>query len=329
MTTQSIENVEQPEKETKEIKDTKKVFSISASTADAIDKCGQYFEYNKVQKLQPITRKKMSLDYGGLMHFMLHPYRFGLIKNIKEHHLQHPFHRLLGLEHHNLVRICREIGRIKSMGTNLDVETREKCVEQFAEYVTYYRPRDRFEILEVEQPFSRILYENDEYIILWEGIMDLLVLDPNWGQVPYDTKTGTRDSFRAPTGHQIMGSCWVFDSNKFVIDKVLDQKTEPFRRQVFSFMKESIEEWREDAIKTAFKGITMLEQNYFPRERFACSTYGGCDYVEACKTQPSSREFKLGSFFFKNEKEFDLYTKDHNELEEYLDHVMGPKVRMV
>lgn len=298
------------------------IFSTSASTLDAIDRCGMYFNYSKRLRIRPVTKKK-GMDYGGLFHFMLHPYRFGLIKNVRDHHLEHPFSRLLGLERFNLIRICRELGRIKSMSTNLEAADREDCIERFGEYVMYYGPRDKFEVLEVEQPFSKILFESDTLVVLYEGIMDMLVLDPNWGQVPYDSKTASWGD-EAETRNQFLGSCWAFGSDKFVIDKVFKRKEKPFERRVLSYMKESIDEWQQDAITTAMKGIQFLQNDFFPRQRFACDAKGQCDYLEACRTQPSSREFKIGAFYRKDVGEFDLYKKDHDLIRELLEHIMGP-----
>jgi len=299
----------------------KEIFKVSASSLVSIDQCGQLYEYSKVKRLRP-AKTKRALDYGSLMHFMLHPYRFGQIKDIKDHHLESPYHRVLGLTKFDLVRVCAELGRVKSLTTDLIPEDREACIEQFMEYVSYYSSKDKYEVLEVEQPFSKVLYENDSLVILYEGIMDMLVYDPDWGNVPYDTKTGGWDRNRPPTEHQLQGTCWAFNSNKFVIDKVLTVKDEPFRRQVFSYMDEHIEEWRIDAIQTALKGVGYIKNDYFPRHRSGCGMFGGCDFLRACKTNPSSREYELNTFFSADTKEFYLYSKDEG-VKELLDLVLG------
>jgi hypothetical protein len=302
----------------------KQIFKVSASSLDSIDRCGLHYKFSKVQRYRP-TPIKRALDWGGLMHLMIQGYRFSKIKDIKEHHLNHPFARLLGRPVFEVMRIVAEIGRIQSLVTDLSPEDRESCIEKFMEYVSYWNSRDKFQVLEVEQPFSKVLYENENLIILYEGIMDMLVHDEDWGPVPYDTKTGGWNRPRFDTENQLTGTCWVFNSNKFVIDKVLEVKEEPFRREIHSYRQEQLEEWRIDAIQTSLKAINYIKNDFFPRHRNGCSMYGGCEFYRVCKTTPDSRDFQLEAFFKRDASEFHLYRRDE-KLREMVGFVMGPVV---
>lgn len=300
----------------------KKIFTISPSSANMIESCGYLFGKIKVERYSPI-KTAAPLDRGSLGHFMMHPFYFGRIRNIKDHHMKHPFRRLLNLDRADLIKASAEIGRLYSLTTDLDPEDREETIEKFVNYCNYYD--DDFEVLEVEQPLVRVLEETDDYIIVFECISDLITHDRKLNQViPYDHKFTGRDYKIAKTDHQITGTCWALDVPEFRINKILDRKEKPFTREPYSYDPEQLEEWRRDIIKTAILGINYIEANYFPRMRNSCSEY--CPMYKACSVIPSSRNGVLGSQFKKGDEytpKFDIFKRDADKIEKIMKLIFG------
>ena len=103
----------------------KAIVKISSSSLYDLQSCARLYKFNKIDRLQPI-KKERPLDYGNLFHYMVHPWRFGQIAEPKEHHLKHPYSRLLGMSKGDLNGICREIGRLKILTTDLSGTTDRK-----------------------------------------------------------------------------------------------------------------------------------------------------------------------------------------------------------
>jgi hypothetical protein len=299
---------------------TKRIFTVSASSLDSIETCGQYLEYEKIMRLEP-KKKARPLDYGGLGHFMLHPYYFGQIKDIKDHHMKHPYRRLLGKSHLDLINISVQIGTLYSLGTDLSIEDREKAIQIFREYVGYYGVQ-RFDPLEVETPFSVTLYDSEHLQILFEGIADLIVNDHREGIYPMDHKFMGRDNHKAETGHQINGTCWALKSKIFKINKILERKENPFVRDVYNVDAEQAAEWAQDAVQSAMRGIHYIDEKYFPRVRASCDKFGGCKFLTICKSLPSTREFKIDGFYNVRKEEHNLYAKD-GKIDKIMRMIMG------
>lgn len=305
-----------------EQKPTKRIFTVSASSLDSIETCGKYFEYEKVMRIEPVKTAR-ALDYGGLGHFMLHPYYFGQIKDIKEHHLKHPYARLLGMSHLDLINISIQIGTLYSLGTDLSPDDRESAIQKFREYTNYYGMA-KFDPLEVETPFSVTLFDSEFLQIVFEGIADLIVNDHREGIYPMDHKWMSRDNHRAETGHQINGTCWALKSKIFRINKILERKENPFVRDAYTVDDEQAQEWAEDAVQTAMRAIHYLDNHFYPRHRASCDKYGGCKFLMACKSIPSTREFKIDSFYKVKQEKHDLYNKD-GKIDKIMKMIMGEK----
>lgn len=298
----------------------KRIFTISASSLDSVEKCGKYFEYEKVLRLQPFKQAR-PLDYGGLGHFMFHPYYFGQIKDIKPHHLKHPYHRLLGKSHKELIDLSVQIGTLYSLNTDLSADDREQCINKFREYVNYYGVA-KFDPIEVESPFSVVLYDSEHLQLIFEGIADLIVNDNREGIYPMDHKWMGRDSHKAETGHQINGTCWALKSKIFRINKILERKENPFVRENYTVDAEQANEWAEDAVQSAMRAIFYLDNNYFPRLRNSCDNYGGCKFLRACKSLPSTRDVTIDAHFRVRTEEHNLYAKD-GKIQKIMDMILG------
>lgn len=277
----------------------KRVFSVSPSSLDTMA-CEYKYNLSHLQRLVPLQMEE-ALDFGGLVHYMLHPFYFAKIKPeyVKPHHLAHSFAPMLNLKFNDVVQACVEIGRQKSFTTDLDPEDRNKAIELFLAYVNRSL-NDPWHTIEVEQPFSKIMYEDNDLIILFEGKVDLIVDIMNEGARVVDNKTGARDRHIPETNNQIIGTCWAFGINTFIINKLLTVKDNPFRRETYYAIPEQKDEWLRDTIHNVKRIIHYIDMDYFPMQRSQCGSFGSCRYLRACKAPPSARYNMLNGLFRKS-----------------------------
>ena len=277
----------------------KRVFTVSASSLDSMA-CETKYNYGHLQRLVPMQMEE-ALDFGGLIHWMLHPYYFSKIKPeyLKPHHTNHVFAPLLNLRVAQVIEACIAMGREKALVTDLEIKERQEAIGLFRSYVEH-RINDRWHTIEVEQPFSKILYEDDNLIIVYEGKVDLITEIEQDGVTIVDNKTGGRDRHIPETNNQIIGSCWAFGVNKFLINKALRVKDDPFRRDIYYALPEQKDEWVKDTIHNVRRIIHYIDNDYFPMQRSQCGVFGNCRYLKACKAPPSARYTMLNGLFRKS-----------------------------
>ena len=91
--------------------------------------------------------------------------------------MPHPYAKFIGMPFNELVETCVEIGRLASFDMDLEPEYRNQCLKQFREYAHHFAG-DGWLPLEIEQSFSKKLYEDENLVILYEGIVDLVADSP-------------------------------------------------------------------------------------------------------------------------------------------------------
>jgi hypothetical protein len=201
----------------------------------------------------------------------------------------------------------------------------EEDIRQFRENILYWQ-RDGWKILEVEQSFSKVLYERPDapgkevIRILYEGIIDLIVEHPSpAGIYVVDHKSASRKSTPAKTSNQFMGYCWSLGMNQIIINRVGFQKTLPaserFQRLFISYENELLKEWVQQAVYWAQVLASYMDNNYFPPNFTSCDKYAGCIFQQVCGTIPQVRDFKLQSFYYQGEP-WSPHTRDKKPLED-------------
>jgi len=312
---------------------------IDSQVLNSMDLCWERYRLEHIGHWRPL-RKALALERGSVMHTMLKRYREGK----KAGHTDKE-------NHGNLVNECILVGKVASANTyHLTVEEFEDDIRVFKEYVLRWQ-YDGWEILDLEQPFSKILYEDstpiegvgeerdkiyDGLIIIYEGVIDARVRDPKIGIAVVDTKTESRRSYPYILSNQFQGYEWAFGI-PVIVDKIGYQTTvkaqdnEPddqgrdkskFRRLVHDSGQFAIDEWIKDTVnrvKEAVEWHRKLESNEvisLPKNRTSCDKYSGCIFQMVCKVPIEIREYKLQAFFFKDQP-WDPYSRD--EVEEELE----------
>jgi hypothetical protein len=300
-----------------EVSGDKLIFKLDSQIASAIDLCDEKYRMEQIEHWRPL-RKAKALERGSICHFMIKHYRRGKQAG------------RTGMDQHAaLVNECILKGEVMAAASfNIDVRTfNDEDKRVFQEYILRWQ-YDGWEILEVEEPFSKLLFE-DEYpivhartlypglVIIYEGVIDAKVRDPKMGVVVVDTKTESRRSYPYILSNQFQGYEWAFGC-PVIVDKVGFQTTlegeKKFRRLEHLSGDWAIAEWRRDVILKVRKAVGLLDDlangaTSFEKNRTSCDKYSGCIFQKVCKVPEESRAFKLQANFFKD-KAWDPYNRE-------------------
>lgn len=308
--------------------DEKLTVKIDSQILNSMNLCPERYRLEHIENWRPL-KKAMALERGSVMHIMLKHYRQGkkLGWTDKE-------------RHGALVNKCILAGKVASANTfHLSVEEFEDDIRVFQEYVLRWQ-YDGWEILELEQPFSKLLYEDDtviEYgattylglVIIYEGIIDARVRDPKIGLAVVDVKTESRRSYPYILSNQFQGYEWAFGV-PVIVDKVGYQTSlkaedivadsqgrdkSKFRRLVHESGQFAINEWVSDTVEQVKEAIHWHrqlesgERTTLRKDRTSCDKYSGCIFQQVCKVPEEVRDYKLAAFYYKD-KPWDPYTRD-------------------
>jgi len=278
----------------------KVVVKLDSQIANAIDLCAERYRLEHVLNRRPI-KKGEALERGGVMHSMMGHYYRGKMEG-----------RTVKGEHNKLIDECVLIGRQEASMARFDLQQfEEEDLYTFKENILHHQ-YDGWEILSVEEPFTRVLFDSEDLMILWEGIIDLRIRDAKGVGGVVDHKTEARKSTPFVLSNQFQGYSWAFDS-QVIINKIGFQKTlenrERYRRIYITHEPALLEEWRQDIIRGVRRAIEWHRVDYFPRNRTSCDKYSGCIFQQVCKAHPAVREYKLQAYYIQD-KAWDPYTRD-------------------
>jgi len=269
--------------------------SIDSQWLTAIQTCGRYMNYKLIQNLRP-QQKPEALEKGDLLHKMLATYYETKLegKNFQEAMAQ------------GLV-----IGGQHAATLSLSMTTCEEIIFQFREYCQY-RADDGWRPIEIERPFTRIFYEDDNIIIHYTGIVDLIADTPA-GVAVVDHKSTSKNYEPNLLNNQFFGYSWAFDIPNIIVNLIGFQKTygpeKRFTRHVLNYPKSLVEDWRIEAVRSIITAYKWMEMDSFPANFTACDKWGGCEYAQICRTTPDAREWKASAFYTKGEP-WNPYTRD-------------------
>src|SRR5690348_9897278 len=203
-----------------------------------IQLCAARYDMTFNRNLVPVEKQGF-FEKGDLLHKMLEVYY--TLRKYRTRWKQNN-HELK-----DIVKICQRVGEWHSIKMSLPIEECEEVIYQFKEYVDFYQDEPH-ETLAVEQVGSRILFQDEDFVVLYEGKIDWVCRVSNIPRLPVDHKTSSRRTQTSALSNQFMGYCWMLGVNNIMINKIGFQKTlkpsERFTRVVLSYNKDIIEEWR-------------------------------------------------------------------------------------
>lgn len=292
---------------------------IDSQVLTAMQKCLYYWDLRFNRHWMPQSEvpkefedriKLEGMTSGGLGHKFLEHYYSELQTN-----------QMIGRQKSQLdiIEECRQIHREEAISTNLPITECERQLDILTKYCHKYLDFDReMEIILVERPFSKILYESeeDDLRIVYTGVIDLGINSKMTNNTPMDHKTQGKDYPIFDLNNQFLGYAWAMESNWAIVNKISFYKSKKeedrFKRQIISVSDEMIETWKEQAIYTVKRAVRAYEEgiSHKHKEFGACSQFFGCEFLHVCSNRNKDIELmNLQKSHFVGEP-WNPYTRD-------------------
>lgn len=273
---------------------------LSAEKLNDIQICPTLYHY-KHELAQVPVQKPYYFEEGELMHLMLEMYYKLKMEN-------------------NPIEINAIIDHSRNHATkmNLKAEEVEKVIEDFRMYTDYYSESSSWEILGVEEPFAKEIYNDSTIRIVIIGKVDLRV-KTNRGNGPtaiVDHKYEARFDQKLERENQPIAYCWAFEARDFIYNRIGKQKAkkteEKLLRPYFSYSEYQINDWKNSVIDSANDILKYINDDYWPMKFHGCVVHGKkCTFYDVCNTTPDNRVYKLDSFF-KDKTGFSVMSKEND-----------------
>lgn len=245
----------------------KKTIVFTSHTLADFAKCPKAYEFSQLVQIEP-KGTKPALARGKVIGRCLEIY-----------------YKAKRRKYAKLDALVRKLAAIISEHPELSTGDQLKLSMRFRLYHKYYE-RENWEIIAVEEAFTKVLYEDDNYIYVYEGTPDLVVRLSNGDLAVVDHKTRSMDKDLLGLSHQPLGYLWACDTqwftyNYFGLQETGDSKLW-FKRQFERFNKVLIERWVRDTIEIYHAAVKSAESNKFLRTYNCDSKYGTCSYYKIC-----------------------------------------------
>lgn len=279
----------------------KKVFVVDSQRLNGMQACMRKYSYTFGQSLEPVETP-IQFERGDIFHhFMEFYYNARKVRHLWDQNK---------LTHADVVQQGIDDTRAYALEKSIGVDEVEDLIRVVHEYVEHYQNDGWDNIIAIEKVATKQLYEDDKYVVAYEGKLDLIIGLQNYPAIWIDHKTEKRKSYPSDMVNQFLGYSWLLGINNGIVNKVGFQKTvkaeEKFRREVISYTDARIKEWEENTIWTIKESLKLIEQNKFPMNLTSCDKYAGCTYRSICMSTPEDRDRKLTELFQIREKQWDV-----------------------
>jgi len=258
---------------------------LDASKIDLFETCPRRYDFrHNHNKTLPLINKATALDLGSLAHEGFAVY-----------------FSLLSQEVHFADRSEASLNKIRELSSNpdqsnLEPEQVSNLLSSFEQSCDYWRAEDEncVEVLAVEQPFLKLLYEDDLVRILLSGKIDLLANfhgiggAASYDGVPFDHKTFSRESPVLRKSNQFINYCNAVESDYLIVNRVGLQKSlkaeDKFKRIPLSYDSTYISDWRDNLTKLILNEyLTCVAEGYWPEKPTSCNKFNRlCEYYNIC-----------------------------------------------
>jgi hypothetical protein len=195
-----------------------RILAVDSQIVSTISQCEKRAELRFLKHLELIEEDKADyLDRGDLMHTALKIY-YTLKKRTDK------------FTYNDRVEAAVSLCRRKAVTLDIDTLESEEYIDNFLQYANFWHNKkaESWIPVEVEQPFSVILYVSHEYklVFIYEGVIDLIVEGFGEGNFNIVDHKGTKRRYM-PTDltYQFMGYCWALGYNTLTAQQIGFQKT--------------------------------------------------------------------------------------------------------
>ena len=259
--------------------------ALDSHTVSNFMTCEQLYSFSTLKGFQP-SGLNFGLSRGTRMHNAL--YLFYKAKIARK-----PFKDCVA---HGM-RYLKWVGRSAAPADFLQLVTK------YSSYCGLYR-NENIQPLAVEKGFSKILYQDKDYLFVYEGRIDFVGRFHNDPQRYWvDHKTEARKEELNPNSFQFLGYSWAMGTTCGLINYIGFQESlglDSFRRTIVNHRRDLIEEWHKQMIDIYFRIARFHNQGHPVKNRKMCKPYmcRPCAFNEVCaQTHPGKIQALLAKDF--------------------------------
>lgn len=241
-----------------------------------------------------------------LQHYKPKSHKPALVRGTHLHNVLYLFYKSKMKKCNYDICVSKGMRYLSIIGKHWPKEEFLLLVQKFSEYCTYYRGETLCPI-GLEKGFSKILWQNKDYIFIYEGRIDFVGRFKNdparfW----MDHKSESSKEELNPNSDQFIGYSWALGSlvGNGIINYLGMQKSykpeDSFRRTSIQHKKEIIQEWKDQTIIKYFKIMDLQRHGIYLKNRHSCKPYrcNLCMYNEICnQTHPAKIQSLLNTDF--------------------------------
>lgn len=266
----------------------KQIVAIDSQRLDAMQNCAFYYDTKFNKSLVSINTPHY-IERGSLIHEMLAVYY-----NLRKHRSRWMQN---GKTYRDIVNSCIIAGRHKANKMQLALAEVEETISVFQQYVDHWENDGWDNILGVENVGSKVLWEDDDLIILYEVKIDLILRISSM-IIPIDHKSLSSRRDPNELSNQFKGYCWFVGGHNLIVNEIGFQKTvkpvDKFRRHTLSFPQAIIEEWIENTVFWVKQSLSLQLAKIAPRNYTSCDKFSGCEMKRICIAEPGDlREYRI------------------------------------
>jgi len=257
---------------------------LSPSKLNDFQICPRRYHYRYNLQLTPIE-KKVWFEEGELMHEMLREFytNNGDIGTVPA-----------------IIDNARNYSAVK---LKLTAENTEQVIRDFRMYVDHYAQFvSNWQVLAVEEPFAKVIWEKADLRVIINGKTDLRVMVS--GQIPMLVDHKYESQFRAKPDRDNQPLCyaWAYGIVDWLYNRIGKQKSykpqDRLKRESICYSAHQVNDWAESAIAAALEMFGYYERDYFPARFSGCQGEKyKCDFYNICNTSPDNREYVINTQF--------------------------------
>lgn len=266
---------------------SKTIVKVDSQILDSFSRCERLFEISHIQNLRSLS-ESYSIQRGSLCHDILQTY-YREFKNTKNKIAS----QIKGLEY----------GRARlTHYSELDIPRGIEILDNMREYFNFYM-NERWIPIDVEQIHKKVIYEDEELILLYVGKIDVSVGGESQEipLMPVDHKTYDRWFDPLATENQFTGYATLLNVNWITVNKIGFQKSytadKKFRRVKLQYNEAKRTEWIHNTAALVKDLIFAMENNRYPMRRTQCGVFGGCKALPICDIDPRARAGIIDKLF--------------------------------
>jgi len=261
-----------------------KIITLDSQILSAIMKCERYAELTFIDNIGAMEKPE-HLDKGDVLHICLDKHY-----SLKRDHPE--------LSYADIVEQSAQTGQERGYEVDAPIEVSLDVIKTYKQYAEFYKGEDWIP-LQTEHVFAKEMHVDENLQIIYQGKIDLIV-DSIAGHQIVDHKSSSRRTDPIFLSNQFIGYCWAMNVFNMTINEVGFQKTlapaEKYRRHIFSYPKELVDEWIQTSVFHVKEFVKRVEEQYFPPRYTSCrGLYGECIFVPVCQSTPDARQWKLKS----------------------------------